>query len=236
MTTKPSTIVVCGIIGSGKTTLAGALAQNLNWLYIPEGLHAIEYLPDLFTDPKRWAFETQISFLSEKSIQIFHALKNGNNIVVDRSLYEDVEIFARQFHENGHIDDRSFETYSKLAKYFIEQLPKPDFAIFCKCSLPTVKERIAKRKRSIDILYPPNLLEEIQKRYDTWLDSYNQSSMYSIDSEAIDWRTSDSIGPLIEEIKEIILSEDTMSLLDAIPKNEIKFKKGILNRHRLHCS
>src|SRR5687768_12834884 len=92
-------VAISGMMGSGKTTLASNLARLLRWDSIPESLTAIKYLPDLFSDTQRWAYETQLAFLAEKGIQL---LTPGTRaIVLDRSLQEDVQIFAQYWHDVG---------------------------------------------------------------------------------------------------------------------------------------
>lgn len=87
-------IVVSGLNSSGKTTLAEALATKLNWKYIPESEIGLEYVEDLFKDMKRWAFEAQISFMTNKALNIIKHLNNKVNFVLDRSLFEDIFIFT----------------------------------------------------------------------------------------------------------------------------------------------
>src|SRR5260370_1321208 len=110
----PRLIAVAGIMGSGKTTLARALAERLRFRYFPESLPALEYLTDLFRDRARWSFDTQVAFLTYKSLQLLRATRDGNDVVLDRSLYEDAEIFARHFFEKAEMDARSYETYKAL--------------------------------------------------------------------------------------------------------------------------
>src|SRR5262249_7176155 len=144
-------ISVSGMMGSGKTTLARGLASALGWAYVPEYMPATKYLPDLFQDSRRWAFETQSAFLTHKAIQVFEACENNQNIIVDRSLYEDSEIFAYHFFQKGDIDERAFETYQALANHFIRELPSPDLILFCKCRPQTIEARIQARGRDFQL-------------------------------------------------------------------------------------
>jgi len=61
-------IAISGIMGNGKTTFARQLSKILFWASISENLSAKRYLPDLLSDPKRRAFETQLSFYIQDGV------------------------------------------------------------------------------------------------------------------------------------------------------------------------
>ena len=73
------------------------------------------------------------------------------------SVYEDAEIFARNLHLQGHIQQRDYETYKDLYQTTIEFLPPPDLVIFLHASTQTLAQRIAQRGRD----YEPSEAEEI---------------------------------------------------------------------------
>ena len=93
----PNIISVSGIMGSGKTTLASHIGSSLGYKYISESKIALSYLKDLNKNPTRWAFETQLAFLCHKAFAILKELEKGNRIIIDRTLSEDSEIFAKYF-------------------------------------------------------------------------------------------------------------------------------------------
>lgn len=204
---KPWLVTISGVIGSGKTTLAQALADHLGWTYIAESNHAAKYLTDLFTDPQRWAFEAQTAFIIHKSNQILSALKSKQNIILDRSLFEDSEVFAFYFHLKGYIDFRSFETYRAVADHLVREIPSPDLILLCKCSMRTIQTRLMTRDRDYESLYPLGFLNDIGELYEKWVASYRSSSMYALDSEAIDWRVPDVAKALSRNLEELLVQQ-----------------------------
>jgi deoxyadenosine/deoxycytidine kinase len=108
---RPWIIAVAGLMGAGKTTLATQLARRFGWSYIPKRRVAGEYIRDLFTAPTRWAFEAQLAMFCSKALDITQQLDNRTNLIVDRSLEEDLGVFASYFYKCGHIDERAFLTY-----------------------------------------------------------------------------------------------------------------------------
>lgn len=187
-------------MGSGKTTLAKNIARTLGWSYLPISLHATNYLSDLFRDQARWAFNTQVAFLVDKAIQIQRNLHEEVNTILDRSLYEDISIFAEYFYSTGSIDARSYETYRSIANYFLSGLKVPDLMIYCSCSLATAKARIASRGKDFEINYPPGHLEEIAQRYGTWIGGYDIGPVHVVDTEAIDFRREKEFSAVLRDV------------------------------------
>lgn len=207
---KPWFIAVSGVMGVGKTTLSKSLAAAFGWQYVHGTYPATGFLNDLFSNPQRWAFETQTAFLVHKAIQIEKAIHGNHSFVLDRTLFEDVEIFARHFYDKGHINKRPFDTYSVLANHFLQQLPPPDLLVHCECPLIVIKQRLSKRRRSYDSLYPPEHVQELHDRYETWSRAYNRGSIYQLDTESMDIRKAKVISALANEIADILANSQQL--------------------------
>lgn len=180
-------VAVAGIQGSGKTTLAKVLARMLQLTLLPENTRALHYLPDLRSNPERWAFETQLAFLSHKATRIADFLADGKGLVVDRTLEEDVNVFAALFYEEGHISERAYQTYRTLADHFLATLEPPELIIYCDCDVEVAHARIVQRQRHDAGLHSLDHLKKIQERYERWLQSVRGSAIYRLDSERLDW-------------------------------------------------
>jgi deoxyadenosine/deoxycytidine kinase len=181
-------LTVSGMMASGKTTLSRALAAYLGWRYIPARAPGVAYLPDLFRNPYRWAFEAQLAFASQKAFEISSALSSGFNIVVDRSLAEDIDIFAAHFRSTRAIDQRAYHIYSIVTDYFRRTLPSPDLVVYCTCTLRTIHARLRGRGRQQDHLYPPGHVDAIARRYTSWVRGYTAAPIYVVDGDRLDWR------------------------------------------------
>ncbi len=177
-------LAIAGNLGSGKTTVAKLIADNLGWVYLPTNRPELKYMEDLFNDPQRWSFETQIRFLSSKAENIQNAFNQNLNIVLDRSIYEDADIFAYYFHSKNNFNDRAFDTYTSVANYFIDTLPAPDLIIYCTCHLNSALKRIQSRQsRSFEKLYPNDYIDDLDSLYQEWINNFDSCPVYQLNTD-----------------------------------------------------
>ena len=197
----PQVIAVSGIMGSGKTTLARNLAVAFNYQFVGESRRARQYLPDLQRDPSKWAFETQLAFFTNKAFALMEVIDKQLGAVIDRSLQEDVEVFAKYYFETDAMDERAYSVYSALSNYFLEELPLPEIIIFCECSKQTARRRIKNRNRLDAGLHLLDQLEKISDYYSDWLNRCHARTIVRIDSERWDWRKQDIFFQIVREIE-----------------------------------
>lgn len=108
-------IAIAGNIGSGKTTLTEMLTRRYRAkCYLEESNNP--YIGDFYEDMNRWSFQLQISFLGSRIEQTMDMLASGDeDIIQDRTIYEDAHIFATNLHEMGLMSTRDIETYMKIS-------------------------------------------------------------------------------------------------------------------------
>ena len=107
-------IAITGNIGAGKTTLTKLLSNNYNWIAQFEDTEQNPYLDDFYYDMAKWSFNLQIYFLSSRFKQIKEIRENKKNTIQDRTIYEDVYIFASNLHEMGLMQTRDYDNYLNL--------------------------------------------------------------------------------------------------------------------------
>src|SRR5581483_8228430 len=140
-------VVVAGNIGVGKSTLVKIMHERLGWEPFYEAVVENPYLADFYADMPRWAFHSQLFFLTRR-LQAHHQLLLRPGIVVqDRSVYEDAEIFARNLFRQGQMSERDYATYCELYEVLKLFLPPPQLVVYLQASVEVLLKRIALRGR-----------------------------------------------------------------------------------------
>lgn len=187
-------IVLAGIIGAGKSSLAAALGEHLGTEVFYEAVDNNPVLDLYYQDPKKYAFLLQIFFLNKRFQSIKEAYKADNN-VLDRSIFED-ELFLTLNYKNGNVTKTELDIYKELLSNMLEELegmPKksPDLLIYIDVSFEKMLERITKRGRSYEqIADNPDLYEyyqQVHDEYPNWYDNYDASPKIRIDGNKLDF-------------------------------------------------
>lgn len=175
---------VAGNIGSGKSTLTSLLAERFAWRPYYEHVEGNPYLADFYEDMRRWAFHLQVYFLSKRFQHHQEILASPISVIQDRTIYEDAEIFARNLHENGHIDARDHENYRELFDTMVQFLEPPDLLIYLRTSVPILIERIQARGRDYERAIPSEYLAQLDRHYEDWIARYDLSPVLVVETDA----------------------------------------------------
>lgn len=179
-------IVIAGNIGAGKSTLVEKLCESINWQPYYEPVSENPYLKDFYSDMDRWAFHSQLFFLSDRMSMHKELQEFRGNVVQDRSIYEDAEIFARNLYINGKMRERDFQTYWRMYSIAIDLLNPPDLIVYMKGSVPALKERIILRNRDFETSISEDYLHNLNILYEKWISRYNDSQLLTLNIEKTD--------------------------------------------------
>jgi len=182
-------IAVAGNIGSGKSSLVQFLEKEYAVTPFYEPNEENPYLADFYKDMHVFAFQSQIFFLARK-FKIHQTLEKHQGLaVLDRTIYEDAEIFATALFKGGNMSERDFKVYRELYQTMCQALRPPDLMIYLKCSIKNLKKRIRYRGRIIEQDVPTSYLKQLQELYDDWVKNYKASEVVVIDSDKLDYVT-----------------------------------------------
>lgn len=182
-------IAVAGNMGSGKTSMVEFLCSEYGFEPVYEPYTSNPYLDDFYAEMGRWAFHSQLWFLTHK-FRLHLGLNDRAGIIVqDRTIYEDAEIFATNLHRNRNMSDRDFQTYIDLYQGMRNALQPPDVMIYLRCSVRSIRTRIRKRGRPSEQAIPLAYLRKLNQLYEDWMESYTLSPKVVWDSEGMDYLT-----------------------------------------------
>ncbi|NMD30709.1 MAG: deoxynucleoside kinase [Chloroflexi bacterium] len=180
-------IAVAGNIGVGKSTLVSLLSQQMGWQPFYEPVTQNPYLPDFYQDMAAWAFHSQIFFLTHR-LRIHQELaRSTSSVIMDRSIYEDAEIFAHNLFLQGALNERDWQTYHTLYLALADSLPQPDLLIYLRASVPTLRYRIALRDRNYERAIPAGYLEQLNQLYEAWIHGFTLCPVLTVPADDLDY-------------------------------------------------
>ncbi len=202
-------IAIAGNMGSGKSTLVDFLARTYDVSPFYEPNEENPYLPDFYKDMKRWAFRSQLYFLSNK-FRLHQELDRTPGVVaLDRTIFEDAEIFATALHQMRKIDKRDWQTYWGFYQAILDAIKPPDLMIYLRCSMRTLRQRIRLRGRAMEQDVPLAYLRRLDRLYEEWIRSYRMSEVLVLETDKLDY------------IHDLIHRLDVMERIEAVLPPEL---------------
>ena len=180
-------VAVAGNIGAGKSSLTGLLAGRFALEPVFEAVEENPYLADFYADMPRYAFHSQMFFLSRRLQQHVSQVNPGRRVIQDRTLYEDAEIFARNLYETNVLDARDFGVYTNMVGAVRGVLRPPDLLIYLRAGLPTLRRHIAQRGRVYEQNLEDDYLLRLGALYERWFGLYALSPKLALEVDALDF-------------------------------------------------
>ncbi len=186
-------IAIAGNIGSGKSILAEMLSQRLGWdnVSLCEGDDQNPYLDDFYENMKEWSFSLQIYFLGMRWRKPSAMSASGSNTIVDRTIYEDAEVFAKNLHNSHLLGNRDLNSYYELYNQVINTIEPPVLLVYLKGSSKQLLKNIKKRGRVYEMAIEKSYLESLGELYEDWTFSYDKSPILTIDIDIHDIASSE---------------------------------------------
>lgn len=194
-------IAIAGNIGAGKTTLTRLLSKHYGWEAHYEDVVDNPYLDDFYHQMERWSFNLQIYFLNSRFRQILDFREKGNNIIQDRTIYEDAHIFAPNLHEMGLMSGRDFSNYESLFFLMEKMVLPPDLLIYLRSSISNLVKQIHKRGREYESSISIDYLNRLNERYEHWIKGYDKGKLLIIDVDNINFVDNpEDLGDIINKV------------------------------------
>lgn len=189
-------IAIEGVIGVGKTSLAKLLAERQNARLVLEQFEENPFLPKFYEDRERYAFQTQLAFLSSRFQQqqnmrtqdLFHEM------TISDYIFDKDRIFARL-----NLTEDELSLYDRIYKIMAGIAPNPDLVIFLQSTVDRLMENINQRGRDYERNISRDYLSELNDAYNHFFYHYNKSPLIIINATEIDFVNNENHLHYIEE-------------------------------------
>ena len=127
--------------------------------------------------------------------------EENKDVIQDRTMYEDANIFAPNLHAMGLMTTRDFENYKSLFKSMNNFIPAPNLLIYLRSSVSNLVEQIQKRGRDYENSIRIDYLSRLNERYEAWISSYEHGHLLIIDVDGLDFQQNkEDLGYIIDKI------------------------------------
>ena len=167
-----------GNIAAGKSTVGRRLAESELFGFVEEPVGAWqqdfdENLLDLFyRDTNRWAFTFQLAAFTTraKTWSEVLAIIDHRNVVLERSIYCDRYVFAKNCYQSGLMKKTEWQLYCKLWDWLESNwCAEPDKIVYLRTPAEVCLERIEARGRAEETTIPIEYLRDLEVLHDEWL-------------------------------------------------------------------
>src|SRR5881396_3308611 len=128
-------VVVEGVIGVGKTSLARMLSERLQAKLVLEEVEENPFLKDFYRDREHYAFQTQMHFLFSRYQQqrSLRQLDLFSERMVADYLFQKDRIFA-----NLNLSERELALYERMVGWLEMDVMRPDVVVYLQASTETL--------------------------------------------------------------------------------------------------
>jgi deoxyguanosine kinase len=185
MKIKYNYVVIEGNIGSGKTTLAGRIADQFNARLILEHFADNPFLPKFYDDPEKYSFPLELSFLASRYKQLKEEL-------VPQELFKSFTVADYYFMKSlvfaaSTLKGDEYNLYRQIFYIIYSSLPKPDIYVYLHLNTERLLHNIELRGRNYEKSISKEYLQKVQDSYFSFFRQNPGNKYLVLDINAIDF-------------------------------------------------
>ena len=193
-----SHIAIEGNIGSGKTTLATMLSNDIDARLVLEQFADNPFLPKFYADPEKHAFPLELFFMAER----YHQLKNlKEQDLFKPQIVSDYFFVKSKLFAQNNLKKDEMQLFNRLFDIMLSSLSKPDLLVYLYSDVERLQQNIKNRGRDFEQNISDEYLQNIQDKYLDFLRKQSDFPVLLLDVTSVDFVTDkniyDKIGELI---------------------------------------
>ena len=193
-----SHIAIEGNIGSGKTTLATMLANDIDARLVLEQFADNPFLPKFYSDPEKHAFPLELFFMAER----YHQLKNlKEQDLFKPQIVSDYFFVKSKLFAQNNLKKDEMQLFNRLFDIMLSSLSKPDLLVYLYSDVERLQQNIKNRGRDFEQYISDEYLQNIQDKYLDFLRKQSDFPVLLLDVTNVDFVADkniyDKIGALI---------------------------------------
>jgi len=193
-----SHIAIEGNIGSGKTTLATMLANDMDARLVLEQFSDNPFLPKFYSDPEKHAFPLELFFMAER----YHQLKNlKEQDLFKPQIVSDYFFVKSKLFAQNNLKKDEMQLFNRLFDIMLSSLSKPDLLVYLYSDVERLQQNIKNRGRDFEQNISDEYLQNIQDKYLDFLRKQSDFPVLLLDVTNVDFVADkniyDKIGELI---------------------------------------
>jgi 2-amino-4-hydroxy-6-hydroxymethyldihydropteridine diphosphokinase len=196
-------VSIAGVIGAGKSTLAGGLSDKFGFKLIKEVYETNPFMKRVYAGNKTVALDSQLYFLLSRCEQM-----KLQNLMPGQVAVSDYIMDKELIYANLWLDSVQLEMYEKINAVMDKTVAEPVLAVYLKLGPAKCLERIKSRNRpyeqKIDLQFLETLFAGYEKLFHSTgsgqVDKFNRCPVITIDADEFDFRRSDEVEKLGKKI------------------------------------
>ena len=192
-----SHIAIEGNIGSGKTTLATMLSNDIDARLVLEQFADNPFLPKFYADPEKHAFPLELFFMAER----YHQLKNlKEQDLFKPQIVSDYFFVKSKLFAQNNLKKDEMQLFNRLFDIMRSSLSNPDLLVYLYSDVERLQQNIKNRGRDFEQNISDEYLQNIQDKYLDFLRKQSDFPVLLLDVTNVDFVADKNIYDKIDEL------------------------------------